>query len=116
MQSIDYLRPLIILLAEILKELRKSDYSGLLDQYVELDGSLSQRDKTAIRKTFSGLMKLIYPHKEITEVELLEISSGLHDKDYGKISWKFNLKPAETKELKLSYSVKYPKDKQINLY
>ncbi len=50
------------------------------------------------------------------EVELLEISSGLHDKDYGKISWKFNLKPAETKELKLSYSVKYPKDKQINLY
>ena len=60
-------------MAEILKELRKSDYSGLLDQYVELDGSLSQRDKTAIRKTFSGLMKLIYPHKEITEVELLEI-------------------------------------------
>jgi len=60
-------------MAEILKELRKSDYSGLLDQYVELDGSLSQRDKTAIRKTFSGLMKLIYPHKEISEAELIEI-------------------------------------------
>ncbi|UOK42511.1 MULTISPECIES: BREX system Lon protease-like protein BrxL [Flavobacterium] len=60
-------------MAEILKELRKSDYSGILDQYVELDGSLSQRDKTAIRKTFSGLMKLIYPHKEITESELLEL-------------------------------------------
>ena len=60
-------------MAEILKELRKSDDSGILDQYVELDGSLSQRDKTAIRKTFSGLMKLIYPHKEITETELLEL-------------------------------------------
>ena len=60
-------------MAEILKELRKSDYSGVLDQYVDLDGSLSQRDKTAIRKTFSGLMKLIYPHKEITEAELLEL-------------------------------------------
>jgi ATP-dependent Lon protease len=60
-------------MAEILKELRKSDYSSILDQYVELDGSLSQRDKTAIRKTFSGLMKLIYPNKEITEAELLEI-------------------------------------------
>lgn len=60
-------------MAEILKELRKSDYSGLLDQYIELDGSLSQRDKTAIRKTFSGLMKLIYPHKEISEAELIEI-------------------------------------------
>ena len=60
-------------MAEILKELRKSDYSGILDQYVELDGSLSQRDKTAIRKTFSGLMKLIYPHKIINEIELLEL-------------------------------------------
>lgn len=60
-------------MAEILKELRKSDYSGILDQYVELDGSLSQRDKTAIRKTFSGLMKIIYPNKEITEAELLEL-------------------------------------------
>ena len=60
-------------MAEILKELRKSDYSSVLDQYVELDGSLSQRDKTAIRKTFSGLMKLIYPHKEISETELLEL-------------------------------------------
>lgn len=60
-------------MAEILKELRKSDYSGFLDQYVDLDGSLSQRDKTAIRKTFSGLTKLIYPHKEITEAELLEL-------------------------------------------
>ncbi|HNW89405.1 MAG TPA: DUF4139 domain-containing protein [Bacteroidales bacterium] len=50
------------------------------------------------------------------EVEILDISAANHDKDYGKLSWKFNLKPAETKELKLSYSVKYPKDKQINLY
>lgn len=60
-------------MAEILKELRKSDYSGILDQYVDLDGSLSQRDKTAVRKTFSGLMKIIYPNKEITESELLEL-------------------------------------------
>ncbi|GAQ49972.1 TPA: BREX system Lon protease-like protein BrxL [Flavobacterium psychrophilum] len=60
-------------MAEILKELRKSDYSGILDQYVDFDGSLSQRDKTAIRKTFSGLMKLVYPHKIINENELLEL-------------------------------------------
>lgn len=60
-------------MAEILKELRKSDYSGILDQYVDLDGSLSQRDKTAIRKTFSGLMKLIYHHKVIIESEVLEL-------------------------------------------
>lgn len=60
-------------LAEILKELRKSDYSGLMDRYVELDGSLTTRDKTAVRKSFSGLAKILFPHKEMTETEILEI-------------------------------------------
>jgi ATP-dependent Lon protease len=60
-------------LAEILRELRKADYSGLLDQHIELDGSLSTRDKTAIRKTFSGLAKLLYPHREMSQEEVLEL-------------------------------------------
>ena len=60
-------------MAEIFKEMRKSDYSGILDQYIDLDGSLSQRDKMAIRKSFSGLMKIIYPHKVATETEILEL-------------------------------------------
>ena len=50
------------------------------------------------------------------EVEPLDISMAAYDKDYGKLTWKFDLKPSESKELKLSYSVKYPKDKVINLY
>lgn len=70
--SVDY-GFIVDYLAEILKELRKADYSGLLDKYVELDGSLSTRDKTAIRKSFSGMAKLLYPHKEITEEEVLEL-------------------------------------------
>lgn len=60
-------------LAEVLKELRKADYSGLMDKYVVLDGSLTTRDKNAVRKSFSGLAKLMYPHKEMTESEVLEI-------------------------------------------
>lgn len=60
-------------LAEVLKELRKADYSGFLDEYVELDGSLSKRDKLAIRKSFSGLIKLVYPNKELTQEEALEM-------------------------------------------
>ena len=60
-------------LAEILKELRKADYSGIVDAQVKLHGSLSTRDKTAIRKTFSGLAKLIYPDKIMTEEQILEI-------------------------------------------
>jgi uncharacterized protein (TIGR02231 family) len=50
------------------------------------------------------------------EVESLDISNANYDKDYGKCSWRFKLNAAETKTLKLSFSVKYPKDKQINLY
>ena len=60
-------------LAELLREMRKYDYSSILDNYVTLDGSLTTRDKTAIRKSFSGLVKLIYPHQELTEEEVLEL-------------------------------------------
>ena len=60
-------------LAEILREMRKSDHSGILDPLVKLHGSLSTRDKTAIRKTFSGLAKLIYPDKMMTQEQILEL-------------------------------------------
>lgn len=48
------------------------------------------------------------------EVEKLEISGAMHDEVSGKLSWKMILKPAENKKLRLSYSVKYPKDKIVN--
>ena len=48
-------------LAELLRELRKADYSVHLDGKIKLDGSLTTRDKTAVRKSFSGLAKILYP-------------------------------------------------------
>jgi ATP-dependent Lon protease len=60
-------------LAELLRELRKADYSVHLDGKIKLDGSLTTRDKTAVRKSFSGLAKILYPHGEITDTELLEL-------------------------------------------
>tara|TARA_B110000240_G_C13512267_1_gene460420 strand:+ start:6151 stop:8154 length:2004 start_codon:yes stop_codon:yes gene_type:complete len=60
-------------LAELLREMRKYDYSSILDKYINLDGSLTTRDKTAIRKSFSGLVKLIYPNKEVSEAEVIEM-------------------------------------------
>ncbi|MEI6754360.1 MAG: BREX system Lon protease-like protein BrxL [Paludibacter sp.] len=60
-------------LAELLHELRKQDFSTIMKEYVKFDGSLSERDHNAIRKTFSGLMKLIYPDKNITKEEALEL-------------------------------------------
>jgi ATP-dependent Lon protease len=60
-------------LAELLRELRKSDFSPILDSKISLDGSLTSRDRVAIRKSFSGMVKLIYPHQELTEVEIIEL-------------------------------------------
>lgn len=60
-------------LAELLRELRKSDYSPLLDGKVKLHGSLTTRDKTAVRKSFSGMAKILYPHREMTDAELREL-------------------------------------------
>jgi len=60
-------------LAEILKEMRNSDYSNLIEKYVEFDKSLTKRDKMAINKTFSGLVKIVYPDLKFTEKEALEM-------------------------------------------
>jgi len=60
-------------LAEILHELRKQDFSPIMSKYVKLDSSLSERDHMGVRKTFSGLMKLIYPDKNITKDEVFEL-------------------------------------------
>lgn len=60
-------------LAELLRELRKYDFSGILEEKISFDGSLTTRDKTAIRKSFSGLVKLIYPDKQMTDEEIYEL-------------------------------------------
>lgn len=60
-------------LAEILRNLRTHDYSHLYREYYELFADISERDRTAIQKTFSGLMKILYPHREAPQAEIEEI-------------------------------------------
>ncbi len=60
-------------LAEILKSLRNHDYSDHYFQYFSLVNDISTRDKDGINKTFSGLMKILFPHEEATEKEIEEI-------------------------------------------
>ena len=57
-------------LAQVLKLQRSLDHSDANRTYFSLDESLSTRDKLAINKTFSGLMKIIYPHREATKEEI----------------------------------------------
>lgn len=60
-------------IAAVLHEMRNNDLTGKLKDYVQFDGSLSERDHLAIRKTFSGMMKLLYPDGNITQEEALEL-------------------------------------------
>lgn len=59
--------------AEFIRELRKTQESDALDKYFKLGKNLNQRDTIAVRKTVSGLVKLVYPNEDYTKDELEEI-------------------------------------------
>ena len=48
-------------------------------------------------------------------VEPIELTGGRYDVQTGEIKWDLDIKPQETKQIILTYSVKYPKDKTIIL-
>ena len=62
------------------------------------------------------MLKDQYPlstDKEV-EIELLESSSAKENKETGILTWDLKLNPNETKKIRLSYKVKYPKNKIID--
>ncbi len=59
--------------AEFIRELRKTQESDALDKFFKLGKNLNQRDTIAVRKTVSGLVKLVYPNSDYTKEELEEI-------------------------------------------
>ncbi|MCB2287634.1 protease Lon-related BREX system protein BrxL [Clostridium algidicarnis] len=60
-------------LSEYLRYMRKITYGDAIDKYFKLGNNLNQRDVIAVRKTVSGLVKLIYPHGEFTKEDIEEI-------------------------------------------
>lgn len=56
-------------LAEILRELRKEDHMQDYRELFDLSDSITTRDKDAVAKTFSGLIKVIFPDGKFTEEE-----------------------------------------------
>lgn len=60
-------------IAEVLRSMRNTDYSDRYQQHFTLGSDISTRDRDGIHKTFSGLMKLIYPGGEATQEEIEEL-------------------------------------------
>lgn len=60
-------------LSEFLREMRKRNFSDSIDKYFKLGNNLNQRDTIAVRKTVSGMIKLLYPNGEFIKEELEEV-------------------------------------------
>ncbi len=61
-------------LAEALRELRKHTFTEVLDRHFTLGSHLKSRDVKAVRKTVSGLVKLIYPSGDLSKDEVAELT------------------------------------------
>ena len=60
-------------LAEYLRTMRKTTFGDVIDKFFKLGNNLNQRDVIAVRKTVSGLVKLLYPHGEYSKEDIEEI-------------------------------------------
>lgn len=60
-------------LAEALRELRRHNFTEIVDRYFSLGSHLNARDVKAVRKTVAGLIKLIHPTGELSKDDLAEI-------------------------------------------
>ena len=60
-------------LAEALRDLRRHNSTEMIDHHFSLGSHLNARDVKAVRKTVSGLIKLVYPHGEVAKEGMAEL-------------------------------------------
>jgi len=104
----------IVIKKEKLKDFSSIKFlAGNKKQTVAYEITVKNNKKEAIQM----LLKDQYPlstNKEI-EIELLESSDAANNTELGVLTWKLQLAPGEQKKFRVSYNVKYPKDKFVNL-
>ena len=59
--------------SEFCHAMRKYDFTNSFGEYFEFNKNYNTRDDTAVRRTFSGLAKLIYPDENMTKEEAREL-------------------------------------------
>ena len=57
-------------LAEFYREMRKRSFADAIEKYFKLGNNLNQRDVIAVRKTVSGLLKLLFPHGQFDKEDV----------------------------------------------
>ena len=108
-------------LAEILRSLRDQDYSNRYQDFFELSPEISTRDRDGIWKTFSGLMKILFPsgdanEKDVEEILKLSIEGRKRVKDqlmridstYPEVDFSYSNKSGEIFSVTTLEQDKYP--------
>jgi ATP-dependent Lon protease len=109
-------------LAEALRSLRSLDYSGLYRERFELSDDLSTRDLDGVLKTYSGLMKIIFPGKDATpeeEAGIIEFAMELRkrvkdqiyriDETFARTHFRFREKGGAWREVTTLEEVNFPR-------
>ncbi len=60
-------------LAEWLREMRKRSFADAIDAHFTLGNNLKQRDVQGVRKSVSGLLKILYPDGEFSKEDVREV-------------------------------------------
>jgi ATP-dependent Lon protease len=60
-------------LAEALRELRRHNFTEVSERHFTMGPHLATRDRKAVKKTVSGLMKIIHPNGETSAAEIAEL-------------------------------------------
>ena len=108
-------------LAEILRAMRNHDFSNRYQKFFTLSSDISTRDRDGIHKTFSGLMKIIFPHGGATDEEIKELLKFAIegrkrvkdqlmriDKTYSAVNFAFSDKSGKTIKVKTLEEIEYP--------
>lgn len=108
-------------LAEILRSLRNHDYSDRYTEHFSLSSDISTRDRDGIKKTFSGLMKILFPgggesREEVEELLKFSIEGRKRVKDqlmridstYGDVNFDYLNSLEEVKTVATLEEKEYP--------
>ena len=60
-------------LAEALRDLRKHNYTEIIDHHFALGSHLNARDRKAVRRTVSGLVKILHPHGQVSRDDMEDL-------------------------------------------
>jgi ATP-dependent Lon protease len=109
-------------LAEILRHLRNQDYSDQYKDYFTLSSDISTRDRDGINKTFSGMMKILFPQggaskDEIEKVLKFAMEGRKRVKDqlmridstYADVDFSYSDEPGIKVEVKTLEELEYPR-------